>query len=981
MQTPFTNLATSLDGELFLDLTTRTVYATDASIYREVPAAVAYPKNTGDIIRLIHFAKENSLSLIPRTAGTSLAGQVVGPGIVVDVSRYMNRILEVNVAERYAWVEPGVILDELNAELRKSNLFFGPETSTANRCMIGGMLGNNACGLHSLVYGSTRDHTLAVKALLSDGSEAEFSALDQKGFREKCRGTGLESRIYREIDQIMSDPVNRKEIRDGYPDPEIPRRNTGYALDFLLDTDPFTKNGEPFNLCKLLGGSEGTLVFFTAIKLNLVDMPPANRALICAHFNSLVDTVNANLVVLKHSPTAVELMDHIVLECTKTNHTQQPNRFFLVGEPRAILIIEFAENSTDQLDAKIKETIADLVSRGLGYAYPVINGPDIKKVWDLRKAGLGSLANIPGDHKPVTVIEDCALPVARLTEYILEMEALFARNGMTCVYHAHIGTGELHLRPVLNLKDPAEVERFNLIAAETVVIVKKYRGSLSGEHGDGRLRAGMIPLILGEYNYQLINRVKTVFDPDDLFNPGKITHALPMDQFLRNEPGIPTPEIETYFDFADTMGVVRAAEKCNGSGDCRKSPQAGGGMCPSYQATRDEKHTTRARANILREFLIKPGAENPFDHPEIYEILDLCLSCKACKSECPSNVDMTRLKAEFLQHWYDEHVIGLRTRLIAYLPSLYRLAQPFALPVNLFMKNGPLSGLFKRTVGFHVKRSMPPVSVQSLSTWSERNLLKINTSQNHPKEYVYLFVDEFTNHQDAHIGIKAIRLLTALGYPVKIAPRTLSGRTFISKGLLKQAKRIARENVRQYSVLVSAVHPLIGIEPSAILGFRDEFPVLAGSDLKDRALELGKNALLIEEFLEREMRAGRISADQFTTENRTILLHGHCHQKALSSTAPAIYALSFPVNFSCTEIPSGCCGMAGAFGFEKEHFEVSMKVGELVLFPAVRKAGPDDVICASGTSCRHQILDGTGRLALHPVEVLFDALYISQENV
>ncbi len=974
MEKKYLDLAVSLEGDLHSDILTRTIYATDASIYREIPAAVAYPKNAGDIIKLINFARKNKLSLIPRTAGTSLAGQVVGPGIVTDVSRYMNRILEINEKERFAWVEPGVVLDELNNELKKHRLFFGPETSTANRCMIGGMVGNNACGLHSLVYGSTRDHTLAVKAVLSDGTEAEFSTLHKKAFEEKCIGDSLENKIYQEIFQIIGDPVNREQIRIGYPDPSVPRRNTGYALDLLLDSEPFVSGGQPFNMCRILAGSEGTLGFFTAIKINLVDLPPTHQALICAHFPTLGDSMDANLVALNHGPTAVELMDSVVLDCTKTNHTQQPNRFFLVGEPRTILIIEFDEHTKVELDLKIAETIEDLKSQGLGYAWPVVYGSDIKKVWELRKAGLGSLANIPGDQRSVTVIEDIAVPVARQGEYIAEMEKLFASHGMRCVFHAHAGTGELHLRPLLNLKDPADVVRFKTIAAAAVPIVKKYRGSLSGEHGDGRLRAAMLPLFFGEHNYQLIKRVKNAFDPENLFNPGKITAAPPMEEFLRNEPGVPTPEIATYQDFSGTLGIVRAAEKCNGSGDCRKSPQAKGSMCPSYQATLDDRNTTRARANILREFLIRPDKKNPFDHPEIFEILDLCLSCKACKSECPSNVDMAKLKAEFLQHWHDEHGLSIRTRFIAYMPLIYRFAQPFATTINRLMKVSFLANTFKRIVGFNKARSIPSLAEKSLDHWLNRNLLTVNPLESSSKGYVYLFADEFTAHQESGIGIKTIMLLTGLGYQVKIAGKTISGRTFISKGLLRKAKVIARQNVRLYSKLVSEEHPLIGIEPSAILGFRDEFPDLVGDDMKSDAIRLGNFSLLIDEFLEREMTAGRIKKSDFTDRKQGILLHGHCQQKAVASSTSAIYVLNFPENYACSEIPSGCCGMAGSFGFEKEHFDLSMKVGELVLFPKVREADANVLISASGMSCRHQIFDGTGKKALHPVEVLFEAL-------
>jgi len=974
MEQEFANLSHSLEGDLLWDTITRTIYATDASIYREFPVAAAFPKNSDDLVKLIHFARKHHLSLIPRTAGTSLAGQVVGPGIVVDVSKYMNRIIEVNTDEHYAWVEPGVIPDDLNRQLLDKKLFFSPETSTANRCMIGGMLGNNSCGLHSLVYGCTRDHTLAVRAILSDGSSAEFTQLNREEFFQKCVGNNLENRIYQEINQIISDPVNRREIRSGYPDPELPRRNSGYALDLLLDTAPFVEGGSPFNMCKILGGSEGTLAFFTAIKLNLSDLPPAHKALICVHFTSLIDSLKANLIILNHLPTAVELMDDVILDCTKTNHALQPNRFFLEGEPRSILIVEFAEETAEELDRKIKETIEDLRSHGFGYAYPVVKGPDIRKVWDLRKAGLGALANIPGDNKSVTVIEDIAVPVSKQTEYVIEMEELFARLGMKCVYHAHVSTGELHLRPVLNLKDPADVARFKQVAEEALPIVKKYGGSISGEHGDGRLRGAMIPLLLGEHNYQLIIRVKSAFDSDNLLNPGKITQAPPMDSCLRNEPGVATPEIPTIQDFTSTLGIVRAAEKCNGSGDCRKSPMAGGGMCPSYQATLDEKNTTRARANILREYLNMPNGKNPFDHPEIYEILDLCLSCKACKSECPSNVNMAKLKAEFLQHWYDAHGIPLRTRIIAYLPVLYKFAQPFPHLVNGVLQTRFLSVLLKRMIGFNPKRSMPALSNRSFESWINRNLLTINSSAKKQKGFVYLFADEFTNHQDASIGITTIKLLTRLGYSVKIAGQTLSGRTFISKGLLRKAGAIARKNVLLYQNLISEEHPLIGIEPSAILGFRDEFPDLVGQDLRESAFQVGKNSMLVEEFLEREIKAGRVTSDEFTQESRNILLHGHCQQKAVASTSSTLFVLSFPANFTCQEIPSGCCGMAGAFGFEKEHYELSMKIGELILFPWVRDAKTDDIICAPGTSCRHQILDGTGRKALHPAEVLYDAM-------
>jgi len=968
-------LKESLEGEFNSDILYRTIYATDASVYKELPLAVAYPKNESDIKILIDFAHKHNTSLIPRTAGTSLAGQVVGHGIVVDVSRYLTKIIEINPEENYVWVEPGVVLDELNQELSKHGLFFGPETSTGNRCMVGGMLGNNACGLHSLVYGSTRDHTLAVKGILSDGSSAIFEEITQKELEDKLKLESLEGSIYRKLIALLSPDEIQNEIREQYPDPEIPRRNTGYAIDLLLDMHPFKKDGKTLNLTKILGGSEGTLVFSTQIKLNIIPLPPPHKAVVCAHFSEIQETLQANLVVLKYYPTAVELMDSTVLNCTKSNKLQEENRFFVQGDPRTILIIEFAENSTTELDNKISKTVNDLKKSGYGYAYPVVYGDEIAKVWNLRKAGLGLLSNIPGDAKSVTVIEDTAVHVEQLPEYIAEIEQVFEKNNMTCVYHAHIGTGELHLRPVLNLKSKDDVRKFRMIAEETVTIIKKFRGSFSGEHGDGRLRGTFIPDLFGEIVYSLLKEVKKAFDPDIIFNPGKIVDSPPMDEFLRYEPGQATPQINTYFDFSNSNGFLRAIEKCNGSGDCRKSHLIGGSMCPSYQATRDEKNTTRARANILREFITKGSSEgNPFDHKEIYEVLDLCLSCKACKSECPSSIDMTKLKAEFLSHWYENHRIPLRTKLIAEISKINKLGSIIPGFTNFILKNKISSKAIKWLIGFGLQRSFPTLSGKPLHKSAPKMLMKINPSNTEAKSSVCLFIDEFTDYNDGHIGIKAIELLTSLGYRVILPTHNLSARTYLSKGLLKAAKSIINDNIRLLTDVVSEDTPLIGIEPSAILGFRDEFPELSDSQLKEQALKLSENSFMIDEFLWEEAKAGRITSKSFTKEHHKIKLHGHCQQKAIASTESTIGILSLPENYSVTEIPSGCCGMAGSFGYEKEHYELSMKVGELILFPAIRSSDKDTIICAPGTSCRHQIKDGTGRTSFHTIEILHNAL-------
>lgn len=969
MQLNFRELKNRLEGDLFTDNVQRVLYSTDASQYKELPLAVTRPKNKEDIKQIIAFARKNGTSVIPRGGGTSLAGQVVGNGIVADISKYMNKIVEFNKDEKYVIVEPGVVLAELNQYLAKYGLQFGPETSTANRCVIGGMLGNNSCGLHSLIYGSVREHILEVDAILTDGSEVTFKPLTKEEFKKKTGDpNSLEKAIYQNIFDLLSDPVNQKEIREKFPDPKLTRRNMGYAVDELLNSEIFTDGGGIFNFCKLLAGSEGTLAFSYRIKLNLIPLPPPHKGLVCAHFNTLEESLEGNLVALKHNPGAVELMDDTILNCTKENIEQRKNRFFLKGDPGAILMIEFACETPEELKTKAEALERDLRAAGLGYHFPLVTGEaNIKKVWALRTSGLGLLANIPGDRKGVPGIEDTAVAPEYLPDYIADLKKVLKKLGLSSVYYAHIATGEIHFRALINFKDPADVELFDQLMNEVAILVRKYKGSMSGEHGDGRVRGKFIPFMLGEHNYNLLKTIKKTWDPDNILNPGKITDTPPITENLRVIPGISIPEPETLFDFSNNKGYIRTIEKCNGTADCRKSEIIGGTMCPTFMATRDEDKSTRGRANILREFFYSSKKENLFDQQEIYDILDLCISCKACKSECPSNVDMAKLKAEFLQHYYDIHGIPLRSRLVAYLPVLYRLAVLFR-PVSNFIMN---TALLKYLIGFSTSREVPGLSKITLNRWTRRGIPMPTENR---KGKVFLFNDEFTNYNESDIGIKAVLLLTRLGYEVKIPVHEMSGRTFLSKGLVRTSKKIANKNVRNLKDLISNETPLIGIEPSAILAFRDEYPDLVDREIQEDATQLGKNALLFEEFISAEIENGNISAEQFTTQKKQILLHGHCQQKSVASTGPTIKMLSLPVNYSVTEIPSGCCGMAGSFGYEKEHHDLSMKIGEMVLFPAVREASEKTIISAPGTSCRHQIKDGTGRRALHPVEILYDAL-------
>ena len=973
--TLYKELAQELSGEFLYDETSRLIYATDASSYRQMPQAVAYPKSVEDIQVLVNFARKNNTSLIPRTAGTSLAGQVVGGGIVVDVSKYFTSILEYNQEENWVSVQPGVVRDELNAFLIPKKGYFGPETSTANRAMMGGMVGNNSCGANSVVFGSTREHLLEIKAVLSDGSIATFKADSLADYREKLASNGtFENSIYGEINTLLADEANRNEIKDNFPDPEIPRRNTGYALDLLMNAEPFDQKAPPFNFCKLIAGSEGTLAFITEIKLKVSPLPKPHLGLICGHFNTIYDSLVATQVALKYDPTAVELMDHYILDSTRNHRLYSQNMFFVEGDPKAVLVIELRGDDDEGIQSRANQLIGELQNQKLGYHFPIVWNKDAGKVWDLRKAGLGLLSNMPGDAKPVPVVEDTAVTVRDLPKYILEFNQIMAKYGLSCVHYAHAGSGELHLRPILDLKTAEGNTMFRTVAEEISVLVKKYRGSLSGEHGDGRLRGEFIPFMIGEKNYELVKRVKEIWDPNNIFNPGKIVDTPSMNTQLRFDPGQFTPEYETMLDFSATQGIVRAAEQCNGSGDCRKTEISGGTMCPSYMATKYEKHTTRARANIFREIAGRENADRPFESEQIKDVFDLCLSCKGCKSECPSNVDIGKLKTEFQYQYQKAKGIKFRTWLIGHYTKVNKLASKIPGLYNAIISFTPFATMIKLISGFAVKRSLPRINKITFEQWFEREkAMGFGVTAPMSKNLeVLLFLDEFTNFNDLEVGKAVVKVLTRLGYQVELTKTGESGRSFLSKGLLDQAKIIANKNVEELKGKVSAKTPLIGIEPSAILSFRDEFLDLA--DDKEGVKRIAEYTFLFEEFLAAEMDQDKINKELFTSKSLQIKYHGHCHQKSLSSLTPLRKVLGLIPEAQIQLIPSGCCGMAGSFGYEKEHFDVSMKIGELVLFPEVRSLAKNGVVVAPGTSCRHQIKDGTGKISMHPAELLLQSL-------
>ena len=965
----------TFSGELHLDITYRTLFATDASVYREMPVAVVIIHTELELKQVVDFCVTQLIPIVLRGAGTSLGGQVVGNGLVVDIS-HLNKILAVNSQESWVDVEPGVVLDELNLHLKAFNLFFGPETSTSSRCTIGGMVGNNSCGARSLVYGSTRDQLVQVKGYLSNGSEVLFEALTKSEISAKQTLQTLEGKIYREIDSLLESDEVRANIIAQFPDSSIHRRNSGYALDVLAQSTLFYPTGEPLNLSKLIAGSEGTLMIITKIRLHLEPLPPKHNRLVIAHFNSLQEALEANVIIVKNfNPRAVELMDKRLLDLTKENVEQRRNRFFIQGDPQALLIIEVASEDENSVLLLANSITNGLINRMLGYAYRTIDGSDIAKVWSLRKAGLGVLSNMAGDAKPVSVIEDCAVRVDDLPLFCADITSLLKRYGKECVFHGHAGSGELHLRPILNLKDASDVHLFREIARETAILVKKYRGSLSGEHGDGRVRGEFIPLMVGDENYQLLCNVKTLFDPITLLNPNKIVATPPMNSSLRYNTQENTNEFKPILNWSSDGTMLRAVERCNGSADCIKSSLMKGAMCPSYQATKEEFLSPRGRANLIREYLSENGVfpQQSVKLQEVVDSLKLCLSCKACKSECPSNVDIAKLKVELLSLYQKENGYSLRSRIFLNFGNLSRFFSYSPRVYNWIISRSIIKYMLSNILLIAPQRTLPQLSMRSLQKISSR-LAKRNSNASSTAKKVALFNDEFTNHYTSSVGEKAILLLQKLGYEVELFSVRESSRTALSMGNLVRAKQIINKNMEMMSPFVREKMPIIGLEPSAILTFRDEALDLATTENIHLATSLRSLCVTFEEFIASEHENGAIRREQFTQEKREICFHGHCYQKALEKPDVIQQILSIPQNYKVSEINSGCCGMGGAFGYEKEHYQTSTQVAELILLPMVRSLNSNVTVVTSGFSCKHQIEDLSDRKVMHPAEILYDAV-------
>jgi len=953
------------------DTLTRRLYANDASMYEELPDAVAFPSSTEDIQKIVEEAKKRQVSITPRSGGTSLAGQATGGGIIMDVSRNMTNVHRIDEEQKIAEVSPGVIRDTLNRQAAPFNLEFGPDTSTTNRCMIGGMIGNNSCGSFSIKHKTTREHVLELEAVLSDGSITTFKPLTEEELEQKKQLDNLEGHIYRSILNLLE--RNKELIRASYPHPEIIRRNTGYALDRLLEMNPFTPDGRPFNLCELLCGSEGTLALTGKAVLNLVPVDPV-KLMVVAQFESLQESLEATVEAVKYEPAAVELADHYILEATKGNIEQRKNRFFLEGDPKALLMIQFEGQSMAELEQRVKKLINSLKENSLGYAFPILREENkIKRAWDLRKAGLGLLMGMKQDAQTPSFVEDTAVRVQDLPSYAAEFQKLLDRYDTQCVFYAHASVGELHLRPIINLREEGGIEKMKSMAADVADLVKKFGGSLSGEHGDGRARAPYIEKVLGKEMIPVLKQVKEIWDPNYLFNPGKIVEADPIDKDLRYTPKTPSVDVQTEFKWRKEGGFDAAIGLCNGAGVCRKLADSGGTMCPSYMATKDEKDSTRGRANVFRQVFFEQQAD-AFEDEDIKEALDLCLSCKACKSECPANVDMAKMKAEFMHRWQKERGTSASAKFFGTPDRLYPLASKLSGVVNAAGALAPSKWMAHKLFNIHPERDLPKFASQTFTDWYRKSNNK-QKREDITTQQVVLLVDIFTNYHEPEIAKAALNVLRKLGYHVIVPEYMASGRPQISKGLLEEAKQLFEKNLQRLQPFITDGTPIIGLEPSEILTLRDEYTDMATEEQYGAVQKLAEQTYLFEEFINQHLQKAS-NSDTISNVNSSwdpVYVHGHCHAKALTGTEPLVACLK-QAGYQVYELQTGCCGMAGSFGYEANHYEVSMDIGELKLFPALRELKEDSTICAPGFSCRHQIKDGVQLKSHHPAVLLEKAL-------
>ena len=963
-------LSDTLAGEVRFDLYSKALYSTDASLYQIQPIGVVIPKNKQDVIRTVQIASAHKVPILPRGGGTSLAGQSVGEAIVLDMSKYMNQLLEVNVAERWARVQPGIVLDELNDKLKPHGLMYAPDVATSSRANVGGTIGNNSAGSHSLIYGKTIDHVMSIDLVLSNADEITASPISLQELERKKQGNTLEANIYRELCRISTE--NESEIRKRYP--RILRRVAGYNLDEFIpdagskEVTPYRRDGcdenHPFSLTKILIGSEGTLATTVEATVNLVPIPKLT-ALCVVHFESLITSMEAMQSILECNPTAVELIDKTILNMARDSLEFSRLTTFIQGEPAALLAVEFYGETQAELESQLDRLEKTLKSTGFGYAFVrCFTAEEKSRVWETRKAGLGLLMGMTGDAKPVGFVEDAAVPIENLPEYVRRFDEIVTSHDTTAAYYAHASVGLLHNRPIVNLKSETDIQKMHDIAREVRDLLIELDGTVSGEHGDGLVRSEWIESMFGSQLYQAFTEVKKAFDPDGIMNPGKIVDAPPMTENLRFGTDYNTIKVDTYFDFSNQEGFGRAIEMCNGVGACRKTLT--GTMCPSFIGTREEEHSTRGRANALRSIISGALPHTELTGERLQEVLDLCLGCKACKAECPSNVDMAKIKYEVLAHYHKANGLPLHRRMFGEIGALAPLGSLFS-PLSNWAANNTLSKwIAEKVIGVDRRRDMPTFVRPTYEQWFRKR-----RSRQTSDKKVVLFSDTFMNYSEPSIGKAAVELLEACGFEVLLPEKRCCGRPLISEGMLDRAIENASYNIDALRVYADKGIPIIGCEPSCTSAITDDYVELIGTPDAKRVAEA---TCSFEEFFAQLIEESEVPME-FSTEPRDILLHGHCHQRALVGIQPTVKMLSLPVEHNVTIIDSSCCGMAGAFGYEKAHYDLSMKIGESRLFGAVREKPPGSfTLSAAGFSCRHQLEHGTGVQPKHPIEVLRDAL-------
>ena len=996
------DLGPRVSGELRSDMYSRMLYSTDASIYQVMPHAVLIPRNADDVQAAVTLAHERRIPIVPRTAGSSLAGQAIGEALIIDFSRHLDAILELNKEESWVRVQPGIVLDELNLYLQPHGLQFGPDPASSNRAAMGGIVANNSTGSHSILYGMTADHVLELETFLSDGTAAHLGPVENAALAQFQKRPGLEGRLYRGIAELARDNVDA--ILAGTP--KHWRRCGGYNLDRFVDGASFRYPRDPrFNLAKMISGSEGTLAVMTELKLGVVDLP-TRTGLAVVHFDSLYEALSSVPAMLETRPSAIELLDNLGLTlCRGVPQYARLLSTFVEGDPNCVLITEFRGESDAELRESVDNLQRHLTRQGVKTHTVAAIDPQLQtNVWTVRKVGLGLMMSIKGDYKPIPFIEDAAVPPQHLANYVTEIERFCKEVGTERVaMYAHASAGCLHIRPLINTKVAADVERLPKIATFAAELLGRYGGSLSSEHGDGRVRSWLNEQFFGRELYDLYRQVKGLFDPAGILNPGQVVDAPPMTRDLRYGAGYQALQQPEHLDFSSDQGFDRAVEMCNGAGICRKKTE--GTMCPSFMVTREEEHSTRGRANLLRAAMSGRLPAEELTGERIYEAMDLCIECKACKAECPSSVDMAKVKFEYLARYYEANPVPPRVRFFADIASASRAGSGWRAPiVNALLGAAPVRRLLEKVLGISSKRTLPRFAVQPFTRWfAERGGARAGGGSGAsapaapsgqlnggvhraapqsaangsptagpaaPPRSVVLFNDTFSTYNEPEVAIAAVEVLEAAGYRVVLPGHWCCGRPMVSKGLVEQARAAARATVDKLHPLVAEGMPVVGLEPSCILTLKDEYLSLLPGDAKAQAVAAA--VMTFEEFVAAEAEAGRFAV-QFRPDAGNVLLHGHCHQKALVGTGPSHRVLEL-AGYDVQEVDSGCCGMAGSFGYEAEHFDVSLAMAERRLLPAVRAAGDDTVIAAAGTSCRHQIAHGCTRAALHPAQVLRAAL-------